>query len=105
MAPAGRGPGACLFSGALQADLISGVLGLRLGEPVAGARRELLDQAGPAEPAQLHVALGGIDGLCVPVGVQVVNGVFGLRLGEPGAGTGSELVEESLLAEPRAQAE
>jgi hypothetical protein len=58
---------------------------LRLSEPGARARRELLDQARLAEPAHLHVALGRIDGLGVPVGVLRTNGVFRLGLAEPGA--------------------
>ena len=57
--------------GSYRPTWFDGVLGLRLGEPIAGARSELLEKAGLAESAELEVALGGIDGLRVPVGVKV----------------------------------
>ena len=91
--------------GLLEADPAGGVLCLRLSESVARARRELLDQARLAEAAQLHVAFGGVNGLCVPVGVQGVDGVFGLRLGEAVARAGRKLLEQSLIAEPLPLAE
>src|SRR3984957_5163916 len=84
----------------LRHRLVDAVFRLGLGEPGAVARRKLLDQAGSAESLPVaEVALGGVDGLRVPVGVQVTDGVVALRRGEPLARRGRKLLEQPLLAE------
>src|SRR5215471_16903684 len=72
--------------GGLEADLADGVFGLRLRESLAGAGRELLQQAGAAEAAHVEVTLGSLNGLRVPVGVQVADRELGVGLREPLAG-------------------
>jgi hypothetical protein len=75
-------------------QVIGGVFGLGLGEAAAGTGRKLLDQPLLTEALPFaEIAVGGIDGLLVPIRVEVADGELGVRLQKTFTRARRELVQ------------